>query len=79
MISDILMPEMSGVEMAMKIAQELTHTKVLLLSGQAITLDLLKETRTKGYQFETLAKPIHRSETALTGWNLRSRIRPALG
>ena len=45
--------------MATKIAQELTPTKVLLLSGQAITLHLLKEARTKGYEFETLGKPIH--------------------
>lgn len=58
-ISDVAMPEMSGIEMAIKISQELNRTKILLVSGQSATLDLLKDARTKGYEFELIAKPVH--------------------
>lgn len=58
-VSDVAMPEMSGIEMAIKISQELNRTKILLVSGQAATLDLLKDARTKGYEFEVMAKPVH--------------------
>lgn len=58
-ISDVVMPEMDGVEMAIKIHQEFAETKILLVSGQASTLDLLKRARDKGYEFDALAKPVH--------------------
>lgn len=58
-ISDVVMPEMDGVEMAIKIHQEFSGTKILLVSGQASTLDLLKRARDEGYEFDALAKPVH--------------------
>jgi len=58
-ISDVVMPELNGIEMAIKISQELARTKILLVSGQAATLDLLKEARDRGYDFEALSKPVH--------------------
>jgi len=58
-ISDVLMPEMNGVEMAIKIHREFPETRILLVSGQASTLDLLKASRDKGYDFDALTKPVH--------------------
>lgn len=58
-ISDVVMPEMNGVEMAIKISQECAATKILLVSGQASTLDLLKASRDRGYDFDALTKPVH--------------------
>ena len=57
-ISDVLMPEMNGVEMAIKIHREFPETRILLVSGQASTLDLLKEARDSGYEFAALTKPV---------------------
>ncbi len=58
-ISDVVMPEMNGVEMAIKISRECAATKILLVSGQASTLDLLKASRDRGYDFDALTKPVH--------------------
>ena len=58
-ISDVVMPEMNDVEMAIKIRREFPGTRILLVSGQASTLDLLKEARDSGYEFDALTKPVH--------------------
>lgn len=44
-ISDVVMPEMSGIELAMLIAQHTPGCKVLLLSGQAQTPQLISTLR----------------------------------
>lgn len=61
-ISDIVMPEMNGVEMAIQITRECSATKILLVSGQASTLDLLKASRDRGYDFSALTKPVYPNE-----------------
>jgi DNA-binding response OmpR family regulator len=58
-ISDIAMPKLNGVEMAIEIRKKMAEVKILLISGQAVTIELLQEARTRGYQFEWLAKPVH--------------------
>lgn len=58
-LSDVVMPEMNGVSMAMQIRSRQPEVKVLLLSGQATTADLLRSSEAAGYQFELLQKPIH--------------------
>lgn len=58
-ISDVIMPGMSGIEAAIEIRQILPDCKVLLFSGQAATADLLERARTMGHEFEILAKPVH--------------------
>jgi CheY-like chemotaxis protein len=58
-ISDISMPKLNGIEMAIKITAELAGVRILLFSGQAMTLELLQEARTRGYSFECLLKPFH--------------------
>jgi CheY-like chemotaxis protein len=59
LISDVIMPELSGIEAAITIRRILPSCKILLFSGQAATADLLDKARTQGYEFEILAKPVH--------------------
>jgi DNA-binding NtrC family response regulator len=59
LISDVLMPEMSGVDLALRIREECPNCGVLLFSGQAETSDLLSKARHLGYDFHLLTKPIH--------------------
>lgn len=58
-ISDVIMPDMNGIEAAIKIRQILPGCKILLFSGQAATADLLEKARLEGHEFEILAKPVH--------------------
>jgi CheY-like chemotaxis protein len=58
-ISDVIMPDMNGIEAAIRIRQILPECKILLFSGQAATADLLEKAREQGHEFEILAKPVH--------------------
>jgi CheY-like chemotaxis protein len=59
LLTDVVMPVMNGVELAIAIRQMLPATKILLLSGQAGISDILHHGRQQGYEFELIAKPIH--------------------
>lgn len=58
-ISDVIMPDMNGIEAAIRIREFLPGCKILLFSGQAATADLLESARANGHEFEILAKPVH--------------------
>ncbi len=58
-ISDVIMPDMNGIDAAIHIREFLPHCKILLFSGQAATADLLERARAQGHEFEILAKPVH--------------------
>ncbi len=58
-LSDVLMPDMDGVETAIQIREACPKTRILLFSGQAATSDLLERAKSKGHQFELLPKPLH--------------------
>jgi len=58
LITDVVMPGETGIELAIKVLAELPACKVLLMSGQAETSNLLEEAETHGHHFEILAKPI---------------------
>lgn len=58
-ISDVIMPDMNGIDAAIRIRAMLPKTKILLFSGQAATADLLESARQQGHEFEILAKPVH--------------------
>lgn len=62
LVSDVVMPEMTGIELAIAIVEMVKDCKVLLFSGQASMMDLLAEARDAGYNFATLTKPIHPKE-----------------
>ena len=58
-ISDVIMPDMNGIDAAIQIRKMLPQCKILLFSGQAATADLLENARQQGHEFEILAKPVH--------------------
>src|SRR5579862_4738220 len=58
-ISDVSMPGMNGVEMAMQLRTRFPKCGVLLFSGQFGTRELLDKAYEKGFDFELLTKPVH--------------------
>ncbi len=58
-VTDVLMPRMNGVELAIALRKNYPSSSVLLFSGQAGISEILNEGHRQGYQFELLAKPIH--------------------
>ena len=59
LISDVVMPDLSGIELARQVRKHCPNCKVVLLSGQSATLNLLETARTDGQDFELLQKPMH--------------------
>lgn len=58
-VSDVMMPGISGVQTAMRIAEEDPECRILLFSGQPGSAELLHEAESRGYTFRLLLKPIH--------------------
>jgi CheY-like chemotaxis protein len=56
---DVCLPVMNGIELAKLMNEEYPDCRLMLLSGQAETTDLLEASVKEGYAFEILAKPIH--------------------
>lgn len=61
LISDVMMGMLNGIDAAIQIRQLVPACRVILISGQAATGDLLEEARKRGHEFEILAKPVHPS------------------
>ena len=61
-ISDVVMPGMSGIDMSVQIRQAYPNCKILLFSGQAATAELLDKAQASGHEFEVLLKPVHPTE-----------------
>jgi DNA-binding NtrC family response regulator len=59
LISDVVMPRLSGVELAIQVQECCPDCKVLLFSGQATTASMLETANANGHHFELLQKPIH--------------------
>jgi DNA-binding response OmpR family regulator len=59
LISDVAMPGMNGIELAIAMVHSIPDCKVLLFSGQASTVDLLETARHAGHTFTLILKPIH--------------------
>ncbi len=59
LISDVAMPGISGIELAIKMRAQCPNCRILLFSGQAATADLLASARTRGHNFRLLLKPVH--------------------
>jgi DNA-binding NtrC family response regulator len=59
LISDVVMPRLSGIELAIRVQEQCPDCKVLLFSGQAATAGMLEAARANGHNFEILSKPVH--------------------
>lgn len=57
-LSDVILPGLNGIEVGIRVSALFPKCRVILFSGQAATLDLLKDARRRGHEFEILAKPI---------------------
>jgi CheY-like chemotaxis protein len=70
LITDVVLPGMSGIELAIKIRRIFPDCRILLFSGQAATADLLASANRTGHTFELLSKPVHPSD--LLAWASKS-------
>lgn len=62
LITDVVMPGMTGIELALALETMFPEIKILLFSGQAATHDLLEEAERFGRNFTLLSKPLHPKE-----------------
>jgi DNA-binding response OmpR family regulator len=58
LISDVVMPGMNGYELAMYTSKHHPQTRIVLLSGNAATQEIVTLGDSGEYQFDLLAKPI---------------------
>ncbi len=59
LLSDVLMPGMNGVELAIAVRKMYPSVKILLFSGQAGITEVLAAAEEQGYSFELIPKPMH--------------------
>ena len=59
LLTDVMMPKLNGIELAIKLKEINPNCCVLLFSGQAGTSDLLAKASEQGHCFDILAKPVH--------------------
>lgn len=57
-ITDVIMPDMNGIDVAIAVRELVPSCEVLLLSGQAATADLMRKATAAGHCFDLLSKPI---------------------
>ena len=57
-LSDVSMPDISGIDFAIQMRVQFPTCKILLFSGQAAAVDLLDVARSKGHDFRLLLKPV---------------------
>jgi DNA-binding NtrC family response regulator len=62
LITDVFLVGMNGIDSAIEIRKILPNCKVLLLSGNPRTVEMLKDANEAGHNFEILAKPLHPTE-----------------
>lgn len=59
LLTDVMMPNMNGIELAQHIRQLHPSCSVLLLSGEPAAHRILSKAASQGERFEILAKPVH--------------------
>jgi DNA-binding response OmpR family regulator len=64
-LTDVVMPGMNGIDLAIAIRQQFRSCHILLFSGQAETAEILEDAKRRGYDFELIAKPLHPEELLL--------------
>jgi len=59
LISDVLMPQLNGIDLGVQFKAIYPQCRILLFSGQAETSDFMESARKKGHHFKLLTKPVH--------------------
>lgn len=62
LISDVMMPFMNGIELSHRFEEKFPTCRILLLSGNRGTAELLTESERLSRTHTILAKPVHPSE-----------------
>jgi DNA-binding NtrC family response regulator len=58
-VSDVIMPDCNGIQLAKSVRLHCPATRILLFSGNAATARLLHDSSGDGHSYELLPKPIH--------------------
>lgn len=75
LITDVVLPGMSGIELAIKMRRIFPDCKILLFSGQAATVDLLASANGAGHHFNLIHKPVHPRDLLL---HVGEGLKPAI-
>jgi CheY-like chemotaxis protein len=59
LVSDVIMPGINGVELAMQISRQFPSCRIVLFSALAVMSNLLKAAGAENYGFTLLPKPLH--------------------
>ncbi len=59
LITDVSLPGMSGIELAIKMRRIFPECRMLLFSGHVATADLLARAQQAGHTFTLISKPVH--------------------
>ncbi len=59
LVTDVSMPGMNGIELAIRFKSLCPNCKILLFSGHATSEELLAAARAEGHDFTLLSKPVH--------------------
>lgn len=62
LITDVAMPGLNGIDLAVQFKAIHPQCRVLLFSGAISSGPLLNSARAKGHDFQILAKPVHPNE-----------------
>ena len=74
LITDVVLPGMNGIDLAIHIRRIFPDCKIILFSGQASTADLLSAANRQGHQFVLISKPVHPTDLlARISESLKSR------
>lgn len=58
-LCDIIMPEMDGIEAAVRVCEMLPQCRIFLISAQEHEAARVAEKKARGYAFDFILKPIH--------------------
>jgi len=59
LISDVMMPQLNGIDLGVQFKAIYPTCRILLFSGQAATAEFMESARKKGHDFKLLTKPVH--------------------